>query len=246
MLLENDEQQNIPDSNTIFQGPKNTRSQGKITPKTGYNTYGKDANRFVMSQYERDIRGSREIIVTTIREPETASEELPKTTEGTAAEAKKKRDAITIVEQGAVEQKARRMPFSYDDQEDMKIGFSLEDGRLTLGTRWAAHAEYFIALVGSIRESWDASIPIAHYYGIIKDDAVEVMLSIDASGKIEYVKLLQPSAQFQESMTHSCVNAVRYARPIPPPPEDLIRENGIGGKLMVPFRFIYQNIKNKY
>ncbi|WP_300713752.1 energy transducer TonB [uncultured Brachyspira sp.] len=135
-----------------------------------------------------------------------------------------------------------KIPASFEEGADRAAVFSSETGSIQLGTKAQEYFWYFYALVGSIRDSWYLTIPNqAHYLGLIRTDEVEVLLSIDEEGNIEFEKFLKNSANGQTSLDNSCSKAIEYAKKLKPPPQGLWNDYAENGKIYIPFKFIYQN-----
>ena len=135
-----------------------------------------------------------------------------------------------------------KIPASFEEGADRAVVFSSETGSMQLGTKAQEYFWYFYSLVGSIRDSWYLTIPNqAHYLGLIRTDEVEVLLSIDEEGNIEFEKFLKTSANGQTSLDNSCSKAIEYAKKLKPPPQGLWNEYAENGKIYIPFKFIYQN-----
>lgn len=135
-----------------------------------------------------------------------------------------------------------KIPASFEDGADRAVVFSSETGGIQLGTKAHEYFWYFYSLVGSIRDSWYLTIPNqAHYLGLIRTDEVEVLLSIDEEGNIEFEKFLKTSINGQTSLDNSCSKAVEYAKKLKPPPKGLWNDYAENGKIYIPFKFIYQN-----
>ncbi|MEI0566573.1 energy transducer TonB [Brachyspira pulli] len=135
-----------------------------------------------------------------------------------------------------------KIPASFEEGADRAVVFSSETGSMQLGTKAQEYFWYFYSLVGSVRDSWYLTIPNqAHYLGLIRTDEVEVLLSIDEEGNIEFEKFLKTSANGQTSLDNSCSKAIEYAKKLKPPPQGLWNEYAENGKIYIPFKFIYQN-----
>lgn len=135
-----------------------------------------------------------------------------------------------------------KIPASFEEGADRAVVFSSETGSMQLGTKAQEYFWYFYSLVGSVRDSWYLTIPNqAHYLGLIRTDEVEVLLSIDEEGNIEFEKFLKISENGQTSLDNSCSKAIEYAKKLKPPPQGLWNEYAENGKIYIPFRFIYQN-----
>lgn len=135
-----------------------------------------------------------------------------------------------------------KIPATFDEGADRAVVLSSETGSIQLGTKAQEYFWYFYTLVGSIRNSWVLTIPNqAHYLGLIKSDEVEVLLSIDEDGNINFEKFIKHSDIGQRSLDISCSKAIEYAQKLKPPPQGLIRDYAENGKIYIPFRFIYQN-----
>ena len=135
-----------------------------------------------------------------------------------------------------------KIPASFEEGADRAVVFSSETGSIQLGTKAQEYFWYFYALVGSIRDSWYLTIPNqAHYLGLIRTDEVEVLLSIDEEGNIEFEKFLKTSIIGQTSLDNSCSKAIEYAKKLKPPPQGLWNDYAENGKIYIPFKFIYQN-----
>ncbi len=135
-----------------------------------------------------------------------------------------------------------KIPASFEEGADRAVVFSSETGSIQLGTKAQEYFWYFYALVGSIRDSWYLTIPNqAHYLGLIRTDEVEVLISIDEEGNIEFEKFLKTSANGQTSLDNSCSKAIEYAKKLKPPPQGLWNDYAENGKIYIPFKFIYQN-----
>ncbi|WP_297295734.1 energy transducer TonB [uncultured Brachyspira sp.] len=135
-----------------------------------------------------------------------------------------------------------KIPASFEEGADRAVVFSSETGSMQLGTKAQEYFWYFYSLVGSVRDSWYLTIPNqAHYLGLIRTDEVEVLLSIDEEGNIEFEKFLKTSENGQTSLDNSCSKAIEYAKKLKPPPQGLWNEYAENGKIYIPFKFIYQN-----
>ena len=139
-----------------------------------------------------------------------------------------------------------KIPASFEEGADRAVVFSSETGSMQLGTKAQEYFWYFYALVGSIRDSWYLTIPNqAHYLGLIRTDEVEVLLSIDEEGNIEFEKFLKTSINGQTSLDNSCSKAIEYAKKLKPPPQGLWNDYAENGKIYIPFKFIYQNFSRE-
>lgn len=138
-----------------------------------------------------------------------------------------------------------KIPATFNEGISRAIVLSSETGLMQLGTKTQEYYWYFKSLVESIQSSWSKTIPNqAHYLGLIRSDNVEVLLSIDKNGNIEFDKFLKKSDTGQASLDSSCEKAVEHASSINPPPEGLLRDYAEDGKIYIPFKFIYRNFNN--
>ncbi|MEK6793349.1 MAG: energy transducer TonB [Spirochaetota bacterium] len=237
----------IPDKRTPFVSDRNTMSTGKRTKSTGYNIYARDNTKVFLSPHDRDQEARPDLIVETLRGEkgtEPRGEKVEKKDPGDITVGKQKGDtAAVLVEPGQEEMHARRMPFVYDENEEIKVGFSLDDGKLVLGSRMMPYAGYCIEFVNSVRESFFKSLSLAAIMNLRKTDEVEILFSIDGSGKIEFVSVSKPSLRQQENFQIQCIQAVMYAAPVSPPPYELMRDEGREGKLYIPFTFKIKEIQ---
>ena len=135
-----------------------------------------------------------------------------------------------------------KIPASFEDGADRAVVFSSETGSIQLGTKAQEYFWYFYSLVTSIRDSWYLTIPNqAHYLGLIRTDEVEVLISIDEDGNIDFERFLKTSDIGQKSLDNSCYKAIEYAKKLKSPPQGLLLEYAENGKIYIPFKFIYQN-----
>ncbi len=136
----------------------------------------------------------------------------------------------------------KKRPSTFNEAGDRAIIFSSETGKMRLGTRAMPYYWYFKGLVSSVSKMWSYTIPNqAHYLGLIRTDEVELLLSIDKNGDVEFVEFLRESSLGQNSLNNSCKKAIEYTGNIGIPPEALYEEYQENGKIYIPFRFIYQN-----
>lgn len=139
-----------------------------------------------------------------------------------------------------------KIPASFEEGADRAVVFSSETGSIQLGTKAQEYFWYFYSLVGSIRDSWYLTIPNqAHYLGLIRTDEVEVLISIDEEGNINFEKFLKVSEKGQTSLDNSCSKAIEYAKKLKPPPQGLLNDYAENGKIYIPFKFIYQNFSRE-
>ncbi len=139
----------------------------------------------------------------------------------------------------------KKVPSTFDEAADRAIVFSSETGKMRLGTRAMPYYWYFKGLVTKISQMWGYTIPNqAHFLGLIRSDDVEILLSIDENGDVEFVEFLRPSRLGQNSLNNSCQKAIEYTGNIGVPPEALYEEYQENGKIYIPFRFIYQNFND--
>ncbi len=140
----------------------------------------------------------------------------------------------------------KKIPSTFNEASDRAIIFSAETGKMRLGTRALPYYWYFKGLVSGISRMWNYTIPNqAHYLGLIQSDEVELLLSIDENGNVEFVYFLKQSKLGQSSLNSSCQKAVEYTGNIGVPPTALFEEYQENGKIYIPFRFIYQNHKKR-
>lgn len=140
----------------------------------------------------------------------------------------------------------KKVPSTFDEAADRAIIFSSETGKMRLGTRALPYYWYFKGLVSGISDMWRYTIPNqAHFLGIIRSDEVEVLLSIDEKGDVEFVRFLRQSRLGQNSLNNSCQKAIEYTGNIGVPPQGLWEEYAENGKIYIPFRFLYQNMNNQ-
>ncbi len=137
----------------------------------------------------------------------------------------------------------KKVPSTFDEAADRAIIFSSETGKMRLGTQALPYYWYFKGLVSSISKMWGYTIPNqAHFLGLIRSDEVEILLSIDENGKVEFVRFLRQSRLGQNSLNNSCQKAIEYTGNIGIPPSGLFEQYQENGKIYIPFRFIYQNV----
>lgn len=138
-----------------------------------------------------------------------------------------------------------KIPATFNEGISRAVVLSSETGLMQLGTKTQEYYWYFKSLVESIQVSWSKTIPNqAHFLGLIRSDDVEVLLSIDVNGNIEFEKFLKKSDTVQSSLDSSCEKAVEHASSINPPPEGLLRDYAENGKIYIPFKFVYRNFNN--
>lgn len=155
--------------------------------------------------------------------------------------------SIYSPEKTETKKEQKKVPSSFNEASERALVFSSETGRMQLGTRAMDYYWYFKNIVVKIGDMWRYTIPNqAHYMGLIRSDDVEILLSIDEEGKIEFVDYLKRSSLGQQSLDNSCMKAAEYAGNVGTPPETLMKEYGENGKIYIPFRFIYQNFRNQY
>lgn len=154
--------------------------------------------------------------------------------------------SIYSPEKTETKKEQKKIPSSFDEAYERALIFSSETGRMQLGTRAMDYYWYFKNIVAKIGDMWRYTIPNqAHYMGLIRSDDVEILLSIDEEGNIEFVDYLKKSSLGQQSLDNSCMKAAEYAGNVGAPPETLMEEYGENGKIYIPFRFIYQNFRNQ-
>ena len=136
----------------------------------------------------------------------------------------------------------KKIPSSFDEGAERAIVFSSKTGQMRVGTKALPYYWYFRTLVNSISKMWNYTIPNqAHFLGLIRSDEVEILLSIDKDGTVEFVDFLRKSTSGQNSLNNSCQKAIEYTGNIGEPPTELYEDYQENGKIYIPFRFIYQN-----
>lgn len=235
----------IPEQKTPFVSDRNTAAAGKVTKETGYNIYARDNTKVKFTPYDHDAPASPDLIVDTKRgkKQDHRGEPVERKESGEVEAGKQNDGAQPVSVPGQEAREARRMPYRYDEDESIKVGFSIDEGRLNLGSRLMPYASYCIEFVNSIRESYEETRSVAIDMGILKDDEVEVLFSINAAGKIEFESVTKDSIRQQENFKTKCIMAVQYAAPVSPPPYELMRDEGQNGKIYIPFKFMFKNIR---
>ncbi len=134
------------------------------------------------------------------------------------------------------------VPSNFDEGVQRAVIFSSNTGQMKLGAKALPYYWYFKQLVSSISRMWNYTIPTqAHFLGLLRSDEVEILLSIDAQGNVEFVNFLKESTFRQTSLNNSCKKAIEYTGNIGEPPVNLYNDYQKDGKIYIPFRFIYQN-----
>lgn len=224
-----EEKEEYIEEKTKFVSDKNIHSQGE--PEVMPNLL---PNLFKPIIEQREATFQNESIQNIDKQEETIVAELKESLDGEIEIYKPESQENTSSE--------KKIPSTFNEAADRAIVFSSETGKMRLGTRAMPYYWYFKGLVSGVSRMWGYTIPNqAHHLGLIRSDEVELLLSIDENGDVEFVEFLKESNLGQNSLNNSCKKAIEYTGNIGIPPAALYDEYQENGKIYIPFRFIYQN-----